>query len=67
MTRALAAAEHPRWEAAIRARTDADGLSVRIWSRSGPPANVWAVLRDFAPTREERERLRERLAWLRED
>jgi hypothetical protein len=67
VTRSLAVAEHPRWEGAIRARTHADGLSVRTWSRAGPPANVWAVLRDFAPTRKERERLRTRLAWLRED
>jgi hypothetical protein len=67
ITRRLALDQHASWESAIRARTDADGLRVRIWSRTGPPASVWAVLQDWSLTREERERLRLRLAWLRED
>jgi hypothetical protein len=63
--RRLAPAHHVPWERAIRGRADTDGLRVRTWSRED--ATVCAVLRDWAPTRAEREALWVRLAWLRED
>jgi len=65
--RRLALAEHGAWRQAIRAIAGADELRIRTWSRGGAPATVWATLPDWSLTREERERLRQRLAWQRED
>jgi hypothetical protein len=65
--RRLAPAQHTVWRKAIRATAAADELRVRTWSRESRPAEVWAVLRNWAPTAEERERLARRLSWLRED
>ena len=65
--RRLAAGEHSAWRQAIRAKARSDDLRVRTWSRDGRPAEVWAVLPDWSLTRNERERLARRLAWLRED
>lgn len=65
--RRLALSEHSLWRQAIRARAHIDELRVRTWSRAGSPASVWAVLPDWSLTREEHERLQQRLAWLRED
>jgi len=67
VTRRLALPQHPLWRRQIRARARADELRVRTWSRAEAPATVWAVLRDWTLTPAERERLRLRLAWLRED
>jgi hypothetical protein len=67
VTRRLALSQHARWRQAIRTRARVDELRVRTWSRDGAPATVWAVLQDWSLTREEYERLRQRLAWLRED
>ena len=65
--RRLAPGEHAAWRRAIRRRARVDELRVRTWSRPGAPATVWAVLRDWSLTGEERARLARRLAWLRED
>jgi hypothetical protein len=65
--RRLAPAEHAAWRKAIRAKVRSDELRVRTWSRDGAPATVWAALRDWTLTREERERFRQRLDWQRED
>lgn len=64
--RKLAPARHQEWRSALRARAAADSLRIRTGSRA-PEAEVWAVLRDWSLTREERERLADRLRWLRED
>jgi hypothetical protein len=65
--RRLAPSQHSAWRRAIRAAAGADEHRIRTWSRSGRPAEVWAVLRDWTLTRDEQERLSCRLAWLRED
>jgi hypothetical protein len=65
--RRLALSEHGAWRKAIRARARADELRIRTWSRAGAPATVWATLPDWSLTREERERLAQRLSWQRED
>ena len=65
--RRLALAEHEAWRRAIRSKARADELRIRTWSRGGRPATVWATLPDWSLTGDERERLRRRLAWLRED
>ena len=65
--RRLAPGHHDAWRRALRGRARADELRVRTWSRPGRPATVWAVLRDWSLTREERERLLRRLSWQRED
>jgi hypothetical protein len=65
--RRLALSEHGAWRKAIRARARADELRIRTWSRAGAPATVWATLPDWSLTREERERLAQRLSWPRED
>jgi hypothetical protein len=64
--RRLAVAEHAAWRQAIRAKARSDELKVRTWSRP-EQALVYAVLRDWAPSPEERRRLAMRLAWLLED
>jgi hypothetical protein len=64
--RRLALTEHTAWRQAIRARARADELRIRTWSRGGAPATVWATLPDWSLTREERERLRQRIAWQRD-
>jgi hypothetical protein len=66
VVRRLALQEHTDWRRAIRSRARSDALAIRTWSRAGRPATVWAVLPDWSLTREERERLAQRLAWLRE-
>jgi len=65
--RRLALKEHGAWRQAIRAKARADELRIRTWSRDGAPATVWATLPDWSLTREERERLHQRLSWQRED
>ncbi len=65
--RRLALPQHGAWRRAIRATARADEHRVRTWSRAGEPAEVWAVLRDWSLTREERERLALRLGWLGEE
>jgi hypothetical protein len=65
--RRLALAQHAAWRQAIRRRARADELRVRTWSRAGAPATVWATLPDWSLTEDERERLRTRLGWQRED
>jgi hypothetical protein len=65
--RRLALAEHPAWRRAMRTKARTDDLRIRTWSRDGAPATVWAVLPDWSLTREERERLLQRLTWQRED
>jgi hypothetical protein len=65
--RRLALSEHGAWRQAIRRRARADELRIRTWSRAGAPATVWATLPDWSLTREERERLAQRLSWQRED
>jgi hypothetical protein len=65
--RRLAPSEHGAWRQAIRARARADELRIRTWSRGGAPATVWATLPDWSLTDDERARLRQRLAWQRED
>jgi hypothetical protein len=65
--RRLAPAAHDAWRRAIQAAARADEHRIRTWSRAGRPAEVWAVLRDWSLTRDERERLERRLSWLRED
>jgi hypothetical protein len=64
--RRLAAADHPAWRRAIRAKARTDDLKVRTWSRP-EQALVYALLPDWAPSPEERRLLATRLAWLRED
>jgi hypothetical protein len=64
--RRLAVAEHAAWRHAIRAHARTDELKVRTWSRP-EESRVYAVLRDWRPSPEERKRLATRLAWLRED
>jgi hypothetical protein len=65
--RRLALPEHAAWRQAIRAAAWADEHRIRTWSRAGRPAEVWAVLRDWSLTGDERRRLERRLSWLRED
>ena len=65
--RRLALAEHPAWRRAMRAKARADELEIRTWSRDGAPATVWAVLTDWSLTRDEREKLLQRISWQRED
>jgi hypothetical protein len=65
--RRLALREHPAWRRAIRARSRGDELRIRTWSRAGAPATVWATLPDWSLTQDEREKLRRRIAWQRED
>jgi hypothetical protein len=65
--RRLALKEHPAWRRALRARARTDELKIRTWSRAGAPATVWAVLPDWSLTRDEHERLLQRLSWQRED
>jgi hypothetical protein len=65
--RRLAPAQHAAWRRAIRAAARADEHRIRTWSRGGRPAEVWAVLRDWSLTHDERSRLARRLSWLRED
>ncbi len=65
--RRLAPAQHIAWRKAIRAAVAADELRVRTWSRESRPAEVWAVLRNWSLTDDERAELVRRLAWLRED
>ena len=65
--RRLAPGQHTAWRKAIRAAVRADDLRIRTYSRETRPAEVWAVLPDWSLTREERERLAQRLEWLRED
>ena len=65
--RRLAVAQHPAWRRAIRAAAAADEHRIRTWSRTGRPAEVWAVLPDWSLTSDEQERLQRRLGWLRED
>ena len=65
--RRLAPSAHEGWRRAVRAKARADDLRIRTWSRVSVPAEVWAVLPDWSLTREERAKLAERLAWLRED
>ena len=65
--RRLATAEHGGWRQAIRAKAHADELRIRTWSRDGQPATVWAVLRDWSLTLDEREQLLRRLTWKQED
>ncbi|HZQ03909.1 MAG TPA: hypothetical protein VFA88_07800 [Gaiellaceae bacterium] len=64
--RRLAVAQHGCWRRAIRAQARTDELKVRTWSRP-EQALVYAILPDWAPTADERERLARRLAWLQED
>jgi len=64
--RRLAVGEHAKWRHAIRIQAHTDELKVRTWSRP-EQALVYAVLADWRPTLEERERLARRMAWLRED
>ena len=45
----------------------ADELRVRTWSRETRPAEVWAVLRNWSLTDDERVQLARRLGWLQED
>jgi hypothetical protein len=63
VVRRLALDEHPAWRRAIREKAHTDELRVRTWSRDGAPATVWAVLPDWSLTREEREKLAQRLSW----
>ncbi|HUY71375.1 MAG TPA: hypothetical protein VMV08_03980 [Gaiellaceae bacterium] len=65
--RRLALTQHTAWRQAIRVAGRADEHRVRTWSRAGQPSEVWAVLRDWSLTREEQERLQQRLGWLREE
>lgn len=64
--RRLALGQHMAWRKAIRATAAADELRVRTWSRESRPAEVWAVLRNWSLTGDERARLARRLAWLRD-
>jgi hypothetical protein len=66
VTRRLHGRDHDAWKQAIGSQASADELRVRTWSRNDPPS-VWAVLEDWSPTREERERLYQRMTWQRED
>jgi hypothetical protein len=66
VTRRLAGRDHEAWKRAIGSLASADELRVRTWSRD-ESASVWAVLEDWSPTREERERFYQRMAWQRED
>jgi hypothetical protein len=64
--RRLTSAQHGAWRRAIRTKARADELRVRTWSREGPPATVWAVLPDWSLTRDEHEKLLQRLSWQRD-
>ena len=64
--RHFAPAEHGAWRRAIRTKARADELRVRTWSRDGQPATVWAVLPDWSLTRDEHEKLLQRLSWQRD-
>ena len=64
--RRLVSTEHAAWRKAIRERARSDELRIRTWSRGGTPATVWATLPDWSLTRDERERLRQRIAWQRD-
>jgi hypothetical protein len=66
VSRRLPGRDHEAWKRAVHAQARADELKLRTWSRDDPPS-VWAVLEDWSPTREERERLYQRMAWQRED
>ncbi len=65
--RRLAAAQHASWRKAMRRAAAVDRHRIRTWSRSGRPAEVWAVLPDWSLTADERQRLQRRLSWLGED
>ena len=65
--RRLAPAQHSAWRKAIRGAARSDEHRIRTWSRPGRPAEVWAVLPDWTLTRDEQDRLRRRLDWVRED
>ena len=65
--RRLAPSEHEGWRRAVRTKARADDLRIRTWSRMTVPAEVWAVLPDWSLTTDERAKLAQRLAWLRED
>ena len=68
VTRRLALKEHGAWRRAIGQKARADELTIRTWSRGDDrPATVYAVLPDWTLPAAERERLWQRLAWLRED
>ncbi|HEY3922147.1 MAG TPA: hypothetical protein VGL76_08545 [Gaiellaceae bacterium] len=64
--RKLAPVRHREWRRALRARAAADAIRIRTGSRPAE-SEVWAVLPDWSLTQSERERLAQRLAWLRED
>ena len=64
--RRLRLAQHDAWRQAIRSKAHADELRIRTWSRGGAPATVWATLPDWSLTEDERERLRQRIAWQRD-
>lgn len=65
--RRLAVQRHAAWQEAMKASATADDHRIRTWSRKGPPPEVWATLPDWSLTRDEHERLQQRLDWLRED
>jgi hypothetical protein len=67
VVRRLAIGEHAAWRKAIRQKARADELKIRTWSRHDRPATVYAVLPDWTLSAEERRKLWQRLAWLRED
>ena len=67
VTRRLALDQHDAWSDAMRTRAESDGLTVRTWSREGPPANVWAVLPDLHPTLDARLAFQRRISWLQEE
>jgi hypothetical protein len=67
VVRRLALKEHAAWRGAIREKAQADELKIRTWSRDDRPATVYAVLPDWTLPEEERQKLWQRLAWLRED
>jgi hypothetical protein len=66
VTRRLPDRDHQAWKRAVSSQARADELTLRTWSRDQPPS-VWAVLEDWSLTREERERLYQRMTWQRED
>jgi hypothetical protein len=67
VVRRLALKEHAAWRQAIREKARADELRIRTWSRDTRPATVYAVLPDWTLSPDERQKLWQRLAWLRED